>query len=142
MGTAHTDQRRNHRLHHRKRINFADFDRHVRRLANGLRCLGLETGDRFGMLSQNSIEYSALYLACARAGVVTQPMNWRLSGPELKKIIDNGEPRAYITQGRFSDVSVALQGTVDSVEHWLEDGEDGDGSYERLRESSSDDEPE
>ena len=84
------------------------------------------------MLSQNSIEYSALYFACGRAGLVTQPMNWRLSGPELKKIIDNGEPKAYITQDQFSDVSAALQGTVDSVEHWLEYGDDGDGSYERL----------
>jgi long-chain acyl-CoA synthetase len=124
-----------------KRITFLDFDAHVRRLANGLRSLGLETGDRVGILSQNSIEYLALYYACARAGLVVQPMNWRLSAPELKKIIDNGEPRVYITQDRFLDASNALKGTVDSVEHWLEYGPDGDGSYERLVDSSSDDEP-
>ncbi len=125
-----------------RRVTFADFDTEVRRLANGLRGLGLATGDRVGMLSQNSVEYAALYFACARVGLVTQPMNWRLSGPELKKIIDNGEPRVYITQDRFAAVSAELEGTVDSVEHWLQYGPDGDGSYERLVQSSSDDEPE
>jgi acyl-CoA synthetase (AMP-forming)/AMP-acid ligase II len=124
-----------------RRVTFAEFDTHVRRLANGLRGLGLETGDRVGMLSQNSTEYAALYFACARAGLVTQPMNWRLSGPELKKIIDNGEPRVYITQDQFSDVSNDLKGMVNSVDHWFEYGPDGDGSYERMLESSSDDEP-
>jgi acyl-CoA synthetase (AMP-forming)/AMP-acid ligase II len=125
-----------------RRVTFREFDAEVRRLANGLRGLGLETGDRVGMLSQNSVEYAALYFACARVGLVTQPMNWRLSPSELKKIIDNGEPRAYITQDRFRTVSAELQGMVDSVDHWLEYGADGDGSYERLIESADDGEPE
>jgi long-chain acyl-CoA synthetase len=124
-----------------KRINFADFDEHVRRLANGLRGLGLDKGDRVGVLSQNSIEYAALYFACGRSGLIAQPMNWRLSPPELKKIIDNGEPRAYITQDQYAGVTNEVKGLVDSVEHWLEYGPDGDGSYERLIESASDEEP-
>jgi acyl-CoA synthetase (AMP-forming)/AMP-acid ligase II len=124
-----------------RRINFRDFDRLVRKLANGLRGLGLETGDRVGMLSQNSIEYAALYYACARAGLVTQPMNWRLSAPELKKIIDNGEPRAYITQSRFGEITEQLKATVDCVEHWLEYGPDSDGSFDALIDAASDDEP-
>ncbi len=125
-----------------KRITFADFDAHVRRLANGLRGLGLDAGDRVGMLSQNSIEYAALYFACARAGLVTQPMNWRLSAPELAKIVANGEPRAYITQDRFVSSTTELQGLVDGVDHWLQYGPDGDGSYEALLDGASDDEPE
>jgi acyl-CoA synthetase (AMP-forming)/AMP-acid ligase II len=125
-----------------KRITFADFDAHVRRLANGLRGLGLQAGDRVGMLSQNSIEYAALYFACARAGLITQPMNWRLSAPELAKIVANGEPRAYITQDRFLSSTAELQGLVDGVDHWLQYGPDGDGSYERVVDAASDDEPE
>ena len=123
------------------RITFADFDRHVRKLANGLLGLGLQKGDRVGVLSMNSIEYCAVYFACGRAGLVTQPMNWRLSPPELEKIIANGEPKVYITQGQYAEVAGELEGMCDSVEHWLQYGTGGDGSYEAMVEAASDDEP-
>ncbi|MYI56547.1 MAG: AMP-binding protein, partial [Acidimicrobiia bacterium] len=108
-----------------QRVNWADFDNHVRRLANGLRGLGLEQGDRVGVLSRNSAEYAALYFACGRTGLVAQPMNWRLSPPELKKITDNGEPRAYISGPDYHAVAAELAGMTDSVEHWLQYGPDG-----------------
>ena len=116
----------------KKEINFKDLDEHVCRLANGLLALGLKKGDRVGALSQNSIEYVAIYFACARAGLVVQPMNWRLSAPELQKITDNGEPKVFITQGQFVSVANELKTLVKSVEHWLEYGEGGNGSYEKL----------
>ena len=125
-----------------QRVTFAAFDEHIRRLANGLVGLGLDKGDRVGILSQNSVEYAALYFACGRSGLVAQPMNWRLSAPELAKIVNNGEPRAYITQGMYAAESAELSGLVSSVEHWLQYGEGGDGSYEELVASSSDAEPE
>jgi long-chain acyl-CoA synthetase len=124
-----------------RRINFADLDEHVRRLANGLRGLGLDKGDRVAILSQNSIEYISLYFACGRAGLIAQPLNWRLSAPELAKILKNGEPRAMIVQDQFAAVANELQGTVDGIEHWLQYGDAGDGSYERLVASASDAEP-
>ena len=123
-----------------RRITFAELDKHVRKLANGLLGLGLEKGDRVGVLSMNSIEYCALYFACGRAGLIAQPMNWRLSPPELKKIIDNAEPKVYITQGQYADAAAELAGMVDSVEHWLQYGTGGDGSYEALIEAASDSE--
>ena len=121
-----------------QRVTFAAFDEHLRQLANGLVGLGLEKGDRVGILSQNSVEYAALYFACGRSGLVAQPMNWRLSAPELAKIVNNGEPRAYITQGAYAAESAELSGLVNSVEHWLQYGEGGNGSYEELVASSSD----
>ena len=66
------------------RVNFADFDRRIRQHANALVGLGLAKGDRVAVLSQNSTEYLTVYLACARVGFVTQPMNWRLAAPELR----------------------------------------------------------
>jgi acyl-CoA synthetase (AMP-forming)/AMP-acid ligase II len=125
-----------------RRITFGELDTHVRKLANALIGLGLEKGDRVGVLSMNSIEYCAVYFACGRAGLVTQPMNWRLQPSELKKIIDNGEPKVYITQGQYAEVASELHGIVDSVEHWLEYGTGGDGSYEAFVEAASDEEPE
>jgi acyl-CoA synthetase (AMP-forming)/AMP-acid ligase II len=74
----------------------------------------------------------AVFYACARSGLVAQPMNWRLSPPELKKLFDNAEPRACIVQGQFTEVARTLSGMVDSIDHWLEYGRGGDEGYERL----------
>ena len=124
-----------------QQINFRDLDKRVRQLANTLLSLGLQKGDRVAALSQNSIEYVTIYFACARVGLVVQPMNWRLSAPELAKIIGNGEPKVFITQGQFTKVAKDLAEMVDSVEHWLEYGDGGNGSYEALTSTATDVEP-
>jgi long-chain acyl-CoA synthetase len=124
-----------------QRISFAALDEQVRRLANGLLSLGLEKGDRVAMLSQNSIEFMVLYFACGRAGLIAQPLNWRLAAPELAKIVKDSAPRVLIAQQRFAETATALQGMVDCVGHWLQYGPSGDGSYERLVAAARADEP-
>ncbi|MEQ8716744.1 MAG: long-chain-fatty-acid--CoA ligase [Acidimicrobiales bacterium] len=123
------------------RVTFAQLDEHVRRLANGLMALGLERGDRVGILSQNSVEYAALYFAAGRCGLITQPLNWRLSAPELARIINGAEPKVFITQGQFVGVADEIMTQVECVEHWISYGEGGDGSYEAMIERASDAEP-
>jgi acyl-CoA synthetase (AMP-forming)/AMP-acid ligase II len=123
-----------------RRVSWADFDAMVRRAANGLRGLGLQAGDRFAVLSRNCVEYQALYFAAGRAGLVLQPLNWRLAGPELAAIVADAAPRVVISSAEWADTVEQLQRDV-AVEHWLQFGEKGDGSLERLLESASDEEP-
>lgn len=123
-----------------RRVSWADFDAMVRRAANGLRGLGLQAGDRFAVLSRNCVEYQALYFAAGRAGLVLQPLNWRLAGQELAAIVADAEPRVVISSAEWADTVEQLQRDVD-VPHWLQFGEKGDGSLERLLESASDEEP-
>ncbi|MEV0595724.1 AMP-binding protein [Nonomuraea cavernae] len=124
-----------------RRLSWREFDALVRRLANGLRGLGLRPGDRVAMLSRNCAEYQALYYAAGRAGLVTQPLNWRLAASELAAIVRDATPQVVISASEWSDVIGELQRQVD-VPHWLEFGDDGDGSLDRLIGSASDDEPE
>ncbi|MBP2367801.1 AMP-binding protein [Pseudonocardia parietis] len=128
-----------------RRTSWRTLDERVRRLANGLRGtgdggLGLDHGDRVAILAKNSIEYQELYFAAGRAGLVAQPLNWRLGVPELSRIIADGEPRAVLAADEWRDTTRELQAAVD-VPHWLEFGDGGDGSYEDLLARSSDDEP-
>ena len=124
-----------------KRVTFEGLDKHVRSLANGLLSLGLTNGDRVAILSKNSAEFMALYLACGRSGLIAQPLNWRLSAPELSRILEDGEPLVVISQDQFTAQARELRGTVTCVEHWLEYGSGGDGSYETLIQESPDTEP-
>ena len=74
--------------------------------------LGLKKGDRVSILSQNTIEFLALFFACGRVGLVAHALNWRLGSEELTQIIKNGRPKVIITQGQFSEVTQDLQKNI------------------------------
>jgi acyl-CoA synthetase (AMP-forming)/AMP-acid ligase II len=124
-----------------RRINYGELDNRVRRLANGLiDTLGLERGDRVAVYSKNSIEYLEIYFACARAGLITQPLNWRLGIDELGRVLADGEPSVIVSAVEFSDQVVELQRQAEA-NHWLSYGVGSDGSYEALLAAASDSEP-
>ena len=124
-----------------RRMNWRTLDERVRRLANGLTGLGLQRGDRVAILSKNSIEFQELYYAAGRAGLVAQPLNWRLGVPELGRIVADAGPRVVISSDEWADTAKQLQAAVD-VPHWLQYGQASDGSYEDLVLGSPDAEPE
>lgn len=124
-----------------RRINFGDLDNRVRRLANALRGeLALEKGDRVCVISKNSIEFMEIYYACARVGLIVQPLNWRLGTPEMSRILKDGEPSVVVTSAEFHEVQEALQGE-NKVAHWLEYGEGSNNSYDELIARGSEEEP-
>ena len=114
-----------------RRITFGELDLRVRRLANALARRGLSKGARIAVLAKNSIEYFEIYFACARAGYITQPLNWRLGVLELTRILRDGEPCAMITADEFRESRVALERVLD-VALWAEFGAESDGSYAAL----------
>jgi len=123
-----------------RRISFAELDERVRRLANGLRGLGLDRGDRVAVLTKNSVEFQELFFAVGRAGLVLQPLNWRLATPALLGLVADAAPKVIITAHEFSATTEELQRGAD-VGTWLEFGAGGDGSYEDLLAGSSAEEP-
>jgi acyl-CoA synthetase (AMP-forming)/AMP-acid ligase II len=124
-----------------RRMNYGTLDERVRRLANGyMNDLRLKKGDRVAVISKNSVEYIENYYACARVGLIIQPLNWRLGTGELSRILADGKPSVLVSSSEFHEVRQELQNLVD-IDHWLEYGEDGDGSYERLVEAASTEEP-
>lgn len=123
-----------------RRVSFGELDQRVRRLANAFTDANLELGARVAVLAQNSIEYFEVYYACARAGLIAQPMNWRLGEDELARILEDGEPSVLVSSVAFRDMRDILKQRV-SIEHWLEFGTDSDGSFEAFSASASDQEP-
>ena len=124
-----------------KRISYAQFDSLINRLANGMLSNGLVKGDRVAILSQNCIENLATFYACGRIGLIAQPMNWRLSIPELIRIVENGSPRMLISQDSFSKQRSEIVRENDFIEFSYEFGVDGDGSFEDLVSENSELEP-
>ncbi len=124
-----------------RRVTYGELDRRVRCLANGfIDDLGLRKGDRVAVIAKNCIEYMEVYYACARCGLITQPVNWRLGLEEMTRILVGGEPRAVVISGEYSSLQPVLQSAL-AVEHWLGFGEGSDNSYEALVAAASDTEP-
>lgn len=128
-------------VHSGRRVSFGQLDERVRRLGNALTtALGLSKGDRVAILSRNSIEYMEIYYACARVGMIVQPINWRLGQEEMARVLINGAPSLVVVSAEYSEQATALQSLVEA-NRWLEFGEGSNGSYDLLIEAASDEEP-
>ncbi len=122
-----------------RRISYGELETRVRRLANGLLTgPGAAKGDRVAVLARNCIEYMELYYACARVGLILQPLNWRLGPEELARIIADGEPLVLAYSSDFDDVAQTLNARI-NVRHWLRFGPGGD--YEALLAAAPEDNP-
>lgn len=70
---------------------------------------GLSPGDRVAVLADNCPDYAALLFACARAGLVMTPLNWRLATPELAYQIDHsGCSIVLASRARIDQASAAV----------------------------------
>ena len=102
-----------------RRVTHAALQDRAARLATALRTdLGLAPGDRIAILARNCAEYLEVFFAAARAGVIAVPLNWRLSAPELVRVLEDAGPKALVYAGAFDAVVANLQGAYDA-DHWI-----------------------
>ena len=71
------------------RLTYAEMWERCRRLVGALRALGLEEGDRIGVVSPNCHRYLEIYQAVPGAGFVLVPLNQRHSDAELRYALED-----------------------------------------------------
>ena len=84
-------------------LNYAQWNTRATQLANGLRGLGLQKGDKVALLAYNCIEWMEIYAALARAGLVAVPINFRLTPSEIEYIAQHSDALAFIVQDELID---------------------------------------
>jgi acyl-CoA synthetase (AMP-forming)/AMP-acid ligase II len=83
---------------------FAEHGDRVIRLANAMSDeLGMESGDRFAVLSCNSHEYLELFHAGFLGAGVINPLNLRLAGKELQYILADSGTSVVFVDSIFAD---------------------------------------
>ena len=78
------------------RHRFAEFYTRARKLASGLKALGLEKGDRVATLSWNHHAHLEAYFGIPAAGGVMHTLNLRLAPPEIAWIANHAQDRFLI----------------------------------------------
>ena len=80
-----------------KRWSYADLDARAAACSLVLTAdLGLETGDRFALLSGNRVEFIDCYFAAAKSGLTLVPLNSRLAHAELRGILADSGAKALL----------------------------------------------
>jgi len=84
--------------------SFVQFNERVNRLANAFGELGIQKGDRIGMLQVNCPQYVEAYFAAAKIGAIFVPLNFRAKSEELIYMIGNAEASVLLTGARYFDM--------------------------------------
>lgn len=107
------------------RFTYAELDARSDRVSNAFLDLGLEKGDRLGLLLMNGVEFVESFFAAAKVGLVNVPLNWRLVADELEFILSDSGTQALIYSVEFAETVAELRarGTT-QVRHWIQVGGD------------------
>jgi fatty-acyl-CoA synthase len=88
------------------RVDWATFDRRIRRLASGLRRRGIEPGDVVAARLANRPEWFYLFGACSQLGALFAPLQTRLGPSEVEAILESVAPACLVES---SSTSIAFE---------------------------------
>ena len=110
------------------------------RLANGLLAMGLEPGDRIGVLEDNTLESVDFFCGTAAANLVRVPLYPRNSREAHRHMLAHTGCRVVVVSPSHADALRGLEDEVDSLEQLLV-REDGPNGYEGWLLSQPDSDP-
>jgi long-chain acyl-CoA synthetase len=127
---------------HDRTVTYRQLNESVNRLANGLLRLGLNKGDRVGLMLPRVPELVIGFLAAAKARGVVVPINFELPAEGIQEVLGRTRPRFVIVAPQFSDHIKAclLPGSGPTV---ISTGLPSEGwiSWNDMMESSAPDDP-
>lgn len=101
------------------KMTFKSLNERVNRLADALLKIGLNKGDRIGLLVHNCYQFIEIYFVCTKIGAVFCPYNNHLKQFELKDLIDYSEPKYLIVDYDFFENIKNLKDELKSVEKYI-----------------------
>jgi fatty-acyl-CoA synthase len=87
-------------------LTYAELDRRAAMAASLLVDRGVGEGDRVAILCRNRIAFFELLFACAKAGAILVPLNWRMPPAELDQLLTDCTP-SLLFFGAEDEASVA-----------------------------------
>jgi fatty-acyl-CoA synthase len=104
------------------RWSYAELHREAQRVGRALLALGIERGERVGILMGNRPEAVAALFGAALAGAVAVPMSTFAPKPELAHMLETAEVAVVLTQSqllarRFGDDVAELAPSVPHLRH-------------------------
>jgi acyl-CoA synthetase (AMP-forming)/AMP-acid ligase II len=86
-------------------LSWQALDARSNRVANALRSLGVNAGDRVAILCKNTPIYFELLFGANKIDATLLPLNWRLAAPELAEILADATPRVLVADREYAQVA-------------------------------------
>ena len=86
-------------------LSFAQVESQTNQLANVIRALGVQKGNKVAVMMPNGLEYPLCWLALAKLGAIMIPINIQYQAAELEFVLNNGE----------ADIAIAGQQQIEAL---------------------------
>ena len=95
-------------------LTYAEWAERIRRLANGLRRLGVRHGDRVAWVGENHPAFLDAFFASGLVGAAVAPVNHRLPEDAIRGVLDDTEP-SIVIRHEIDDPGPAAPSVVHTV---------------------------
>ena len=122
-----------------QRWTYAEMNRIVNRVANGLHAIGVNPGDRVGFLGLNHPRFLFTLYATAKLGAIFVPLNFRLTGAELSFIVRDAGLHTLVYEDNFASIVDEIRDGV-AVREYVCGGSSRDGlrSFDEVQHDQRD----
>lgn len=96
---------------------YGDLNRHTNQYAHALRQMGIEKGDRVGILLYNCLEYFALYFAITKLGAIAVRINFRLTSEEFTYILNDSGTKILCLHSDIAEKIAPIRDKVQVKEY-------------------------
>jgi long-chain acyl-CoA synthetase len=102
-------------LHQDACVTYREYDARTDRVAGGLAGLGLARGDRSAVLLPNGLEIVETYMATAKLGAVSVPLNPMFTAREIEYVVNDSGAKVLVTSARDAARILALRDRLPSL---------------------------
>jgi fatty-acyl-CoA synthase len=126
------------------RRTYKQLNDRANRLANAMTALGVNHGDRVGILALNEPEYFDMYFGLGKIGAILVPLNHRLAGPEIEYILSDCDAKVLVFGKEFAEVVDSIRNGISARDliAVFDDPPEWANSYECVIGEASGEEPE
>lgn len=106
-----------------KTYSYQEVDQQANRVANGLKALGIEPGDRVAIMLPNIPEFAFSFFGIQKLGAVAVPFNTLYKGREIIHILNDSQARAVITLTNSANLFNEIKSDCPNFEHLILTGQ-------------------
>jgi fatty-acyl-CoA synthase len=92
-----------------ERLTYGELNARALACAAHFAQLGIQKGERVGILAQNCVEYVSAFFAAGKSGVILVPLNYRLTPHELEGIARDAGLKALLFEKQYEATASILR---------------------------------